>query len=81
MSNIDPTGLVTHPRVQLRRFTDIERGALARLEGSIAHQTDADESGVFGSYRHASANGVAEVHRQPDLSWKNPTEASTARWK
>lgn len=24
---------------------------------------------------------VAEVHRHPDVSWKNPTEASTARWK
>lgn len=24
---------------------------------------------------------TTEVHRHPDVSWKNPTEASTARWK
>lgn len=46
MSDIDSAGLITHPRVRLRRFTNIERGALARIEGIIVHQTDTVDEGA-----------------------------------
>ena len=71
MSDIDAAGLVTHPRIQLRRFTNIERGALARIEGIVVHQTDtADASGVFGSYRHASAHGAHFLIGKDGTIWQ-----------
>lgn len=71
MSDIDAAGLISHPRVQLRRFANIERGALARIEGIIVHQTDtADEGGVFGSYRHANANGAHFLIGKDGTIWQ-----------
>ncbi|MDA7417969.1 N-acetylmuramoyl-L-alanine amidase [Xenophilus arseniciresistens] len=59
MADIDASGMVAHPNVLPMRFTYIERGALAKIEGIIVHQTDSfDEKSVFASYRGPNAAGA-----------------------
>lgn len=52
--DVDETGHVNHPRVQLKIFPGIERGAMHSINGLIVHQTGGSTAqSTFNSYQHS----------------------------
>lgn len=58
MSTVDKDGMLIDARVQLRRFPQIEKGALDSLRAIVVHQTDStSEQAAFNAYL-AGGNGA-----------------------
>lgn len=56
---INPAGVVTHPRIRNARSALIERGALSSVSGIVVHQTDSSSAAAtLNSYKNAGANGA-----------------------
>ncbi|MDA8519222.1 hypothetical protein [Acidovorax sp. NCPPB 4044] len=83
MLTIDPQGMVIQDaRIIARREPKIERGRMDKVNGIVVHQTNTPtEAAVFDQLTQALAVPKAEIHRHPDVSYKNRTEASTAAWQ
>jgi len=56
---IDSQGLVCAGRITVRRFTNIERQTLDKINGIVVHQTGGSTAqSTFNSYGHHGANGA-----------------------
>ncbi|HGL4256687.1 peptidoglycan recognition protein family protein [Burkholderia dolosa] len=56
---ISKQGHIDAERIQIKIFSTIERGPMAKVNGIVVHQTDSPTAeSTFNSYRNRSANGA-----------------------
>ena len=74
---LDQNGMVKSSRITKKRYTNIERGKLEKVNGIVVHQTYSKTAeSAFNSYQSKGATGA---HFLIEIVRKNSTEARTAK--